>query len=105
MKIKIDDSLMDLTGKNPIVIPAIEKEPERRIKLKDIMIRAMLTPDREDDDKKKWQKYEIYKKLLKEKTEVDLTIEELALIKKFIGKYESQLIMGQCWELLEQNKK
>ena len=68
---------------------------------REVAITSLLTPLEGDDDKKKFEKWETYKKLRDSKDEVDLTIDDLGLIKKSIGKFQPPLIMGQCWELLE----
>jgi hypothetical protein len=94
MKIKINQKLLDALGKE-IVNNATP------LTLKDVCIGSILTPIDGDDEKKKFEKYLIYKKLRDATDEADLTIEDLAIIKKGIGKFQPPLILGQCFELLE----
>lgn len=91
MKIKINENLKGIDGEN--IVPVMT--------LKNVCITSILTPVEGDDEKKKFEKYEIFKKLRDAKEEVTLTAEEITVIKKGIGKLQPPLIMGQCFELLE----
>jgi len=62
----------------------------------------------EDTDKEKFEKYELYKRVKavnvdvkNADTTIELTAEEISKIKKLIHEIEPQLIMGQCWDMLE----
>ena len=96
MKIKINQKLVGVNGKD------IQTPESNAMTLKDVCIGSLLTPVQEDKEKEKFDKYTIYKKINTSKSEVDLTIEELAIVKKAIGKFQPPLILGQCWELIEQ---
>ncbi len=95
MKIKINQVLKDVDGTNPIV------QKEKVLTLKEICVAAVLTPIEADDQKKKFEKWDVYKKLLNANEEAELSIEDLAIIKAAIGKFYPPLIMGQCFEMLE----
>ena len=96
MKVKINQKLMGSDG------APLEKEKGQAITFKDIAIHSVLSPVQGDDEKKKWDKYEIYRKLQDAKgTEVELKTEEVAILKLAIGKVQPPLIMGQCWEIIE----
>lgn len=95
MKIKINVELKGVEGE-PIVLNG--KPPKT---LKDVCVSAVLTPEQDDDSDKKLNKYKIFKKLADAKESVDLTAEEIVVIKAGIGKFEPPLILGQCFELLE----
>lgn len=116
MKIKLNEPLKGVDGEKPIFDVEYDpidlqrlaeqgllqkKEKKDPMTLKDICMNAILTPLEGDDEKKKFEKWEIYKKLRSAKDEVTLTVEEIATVKKAIGKFYPQLIMGQCFELLE----
>lgn len=92
MKLKIDVLLVGTDGISPL-----PNSPT----LKDVCINSLIAPQQEDDEKKKFEKYEIYKKIRDVEEEVELKIEELALIKRVIGKIQPTLIMGQCFELID----
>jgi N6-adenosine-specific RNA methylase IME4 len=96
MKLKINQELKDAEGKSII---AIEGKP--KLLLKDVCITSILSPIKDDDEKLKFNKYEIFKKLRDSKAEVELTAEEIALLKKCIAFFQPQLIMGQCFEMIE----
>jgi hypothetical protein len=99
MKIAVSTVLKGVDG-----VEILKGEKGRPLTIKDICINAVLTPVQEDNQESKWIKYEIYKKLRDVKDEVDLKVEDIALIKKLIGKISPPLIMGQCFELLESGK-
>jgi hypothetical protein len=100
MKIKINQILKSVDGVEPL-----KGEKGRPLTLKDVCINSVLTPAEGDDEKKKFEKWEIFKKLRDNENEVELSIEESATLKKAVGKIQSVLIMGQVFEFLESNKK
>ena len=69
--------------------------------LKDVIINAILTPLKDDDEKKKIEKYGLFKKLMVAEDEIDLTSEEISLLKRVVGLLSPQLIAGQVHEMLE----
>jgi len=95
MKVKINQELKDVDGK------AIQAGAKPRLLLQDVCINALLTPNQKDEEKQKWDKYELYKKVRDAKAEVELLAEEISLIKKSIAIVNPPLIMGQAWEMLE----
>jgi hypothetical protein len=61
---------------------------------------AMTMPDQEAAGEEKQRRYELAQKLFS--GEVEMTIEEVALLKRLIAKaYPSPLVAGQAWHLLE----
>lgn len=98
MKIKINETIKGIDGIQPL-----HGEGDASLTLKDICINALLTPDKDDDEKKKIQRYEIFKKLRACTEEAVLTTEEISVIKRGIGKINVPLIVGQAFELLEEN--
>jgi hypothetical protein len=99
MKIKINETLKGIDG-----VEILKGDKGHALTLKDICVNSVLTPIQEDDDRKKFEKYEIFKKVRDAKDFVELTVEEIALTKKAIGKIQPPLIMGQCYEMLENNE-
>lgn len=109
MKIKINQFLTDVDGETPII------EKGNVLTLKDIIIGAVLTPMQEDDQKKKFEKWDLFKKVRGDVGVVEagtlpvthphytvsLTSEEIVLIKTGIGKIYPPLILGQAFEMLE----
>lgn len=97
MKVVLTTKLIDVDGKD-IVPPG-----GMPMTLKDVIFNSILVPSQEkEDEKKKFEKYEIYKKIKDAKGgTVDLESQEIALIKKSIGEIQPPLIMGQAWEMLE----
>ncbi len=97
MKVKVNQELKDVND-----LP-IKKLEGGNLTLKDVIITSVLSPIQGDDQKVKFDKYEIYKKVKVDYVggEVELTAEEIALIKKCIGQLQPPLILGQAFEMLE----
>ena len=99
MKIKINQPILRADGSQLMDDQSI---PKVAITFKEIAINSILAPIQGDDEKKKYEKYEIFRKLKNVKAEeVDLKTEELNLLKAAIGKVQPPLIMGQCWDMIE----
>jgi hypothetical protein len=49
----------------------------------------------------KFKRYGLYQKIKASTDPADLSAEEIALLKKLIGKAYGALIVGQCWNWLE----
>jgi hypothetical protein len=96
MKVKLGTALKGIDG-----VEDLKGDKGRPLSIKDIIVNSVLTPMQDDDEKKKFEKYEIFKKVRDAKADVDLTIEQIALVKKSVGKIQPPLIMGQCFEILE----
>jgi hypothetical protein len=95
MKIKINQILTGIDGYEPII------EKGKPLTLKDIIISAVLTPMQEDDQKRKFEKWDVFKKIRDVQEEVFFTSEEIVLIKSGIGKIHPPLILGQAFEMIE----
>ena len=108
MKIKLNQKIFQIDGFTPAL-----KEGNLPLTLQDVIIQSMLIPNQDikdrdgfiikrgDNQKEKEDKYKIYKKVKDITEEVDLAIEDLAVIKKAMGENQPQLVMGQCFDLLE----
>jgi hypothetical protein len=96
MKVKLGTALKGIDG-----VEDLKGDKGRPLTIKDIITNSVLTPIQDDDEKKKFEKWEIFKKVRDAKAEVDLSIEQIAVVKKVIGKLQPPLIMGQCFEMLE----
>jgi len=69
--------------------------------LRDVCINSILRPIEKEGKKEKWEKYEFYKKLRDGGEEISLLAEEITKLKDLIALFHPQLIMGQCFEMLE----
>jgi hypothetical protein len=98
MKIKINETLLGVDGVQPL-----QGEQGRNLTLKDICISSVLTPMQDDTQEQKFKKWEIFKRLRDADAIVELSAEEISIIKKAMGKLSPPLVMGQCFELLETN--
>lgn len=95
MKLKINQSLKDIEGK------PLKGEKGVVLTMREICINSLLTPIQGDDEKAKWEKYEIFKKFRDAKDELELKTEEVVIIKKAVGKIQPPLLMGQVWDMIE----
>lgn len=87
-------------------ITPISPEKGGNMTFKDVCIRSMIAViyderGKPEDDKHKLEKWDIYKLFRDAKGEVELSIEQAAILKKWIGYWQPQLIMGQSYEILE----
>jgi hypothetical protein len=101
MKVNINQKFFAPDG-----VEVLKSEKGHDLTVKDICVASLLTPNQQDDEKKKWDKYEVFKKLRDAIPQdgmivVELMAEEITLLKQAIGKTQTPLIMGQCWEALE----
>ena len=85
-----------------ITLKGIKDEP-LQLTVKDVIIQSLLSPVNEDKQEEKWHKYEVYKKVKEALDEVELKTEDVTLIKKMIGRFQPPLILGQCYEIIEDN--
>lgn len=98
MKIKINQVIKGMDFVTPL-----KGENEKDLTLKEVCINAVITPQKEDTEKIKLERYDIFKSLRNTNSDlVELTVEQLSLIKKSIAQCYVPLIMGQAFELLEQ---
>ena len=98
MKININQKILSVDG-----IKALSNQDTKcALTLRDVCINAVLQPEKDDTEKQKYEAYELFIKIRDCKTaEIELTIEEVAKIKKKIGLIYMPLIMGQAWNMLE----
>lgn len=97
MKVKLNEELKGVDG-----IEILKNDKGRPITLRDVCINSVLSPMEGDDDRKKFERYEIFKKI-RDTEDCVLSSEEITTLKKTIAKHNPPLIMGQCWDLLEDN--
>ena len=95
MKVKLNQEMQDEFG-----MPVIEGG-RPALTLRDVIVSSILAPVREEEEKPKQEKWEIFKKIRDVKVEVDLKAEEITIIKKCIAKFQGQLFMGEAHEMLE----
>jgi hypothetical protein len=96
MKIKINQNLVGIDN-----LPILDNG--KVLTLRDVSVAAVLTPVQEDDSKKKMNKYLIFKKIADAHETVELTAEEITIIKEASGKIHPPLIYGQLCEMLEKS--
>ncbi len=82
-------------------------KPEKTT-LGSVAINSLLYPVQGDDPTEKMKKYGLALKIqdatankLQEHSKVDLTVDELKMVKDAIGKLQTPLIVGQAWRVLD----
>ena len=68
-----------------------------------VIVNAVLAPVQKESGIEKVKKYELAKKIYTS-DEVELTAEEISLIKETVGENFAPVIVGQVWNLLEGKK-
>jgi len=99
MKIKINQIFVGEDGKTPLKDNVDTPTP---ITLRIVCIKAVLNPLKDDDFNKKMEKYNLWKLFLKAEDVVELTAEEITILKQSIDQCWIPLILGQAVEMLEQ---
>lgn len=82
----------------------LKRKPKKDpVTLRDVMVNSIIAPKQGDNEKKKWEKYEIWKVLRDAKPDesVRLTSEQIKIVKESIADQYFQLIMGQAYDLIE----
>lgn len=97
MKVKIEEKILGVDGKTPLMNP----ESQSDLTLRDVCINSLLSPMEGDTEVTKYEKYELFKRIRTAKLEVEFKVEETAIIKKCIGKFQPPLILGQAFDLIE----
>lgn len=97
MKIKFNQFILDEQDE-PIKVPG-----KPNLTLRDVCINSLLSNQQEDKEKEKFERYEVFQKIKKADKEgmVDLSTEEIVIIKKAIGIFQPPLLLGQAFNMLE----
>ena len=101
MKINLNFAFVNLKGEP---IPRGEgKENSTQLNLKTVCVSSLLGSyqDERIEGLEKLSRYKLAVKIFNAIDEVELTVEEIALIKKLIAKMFSVLVTGQVWEYIE----
>lgn len=98
MKINVDEKLKTMDGQ--IMMDNDGKGNAIEASLKTLLVNAVLAPTEKELGVDKVRKYELAKMLFKG-GEVDLTAEDITLIKKQVGENFAPIVVGQVFEMLE----
>ena len=102
MKILFNQTLMTIHNK-PFEGMTNEKGEKENLDLKKVCVEALLSVDpdnRSEDGAQKFKNWELAKKINVD-SEVELTAEEISLIKAKVGKFYAPAIVGPAFSLLE----
>lgn len=97
MKINTEKILKTIDGRN------LKKEDDQDVSIKDVILNSLLANFPDEQGLAGEEKVKRYSLALKvhQNTDPDLSIDDLSLIKKLVGKMYSALVVGQMWEILE----
>ena len=98
MKVNFDTKLLALDG-----VTHIKDEKGEETTLKSVSINALMLPMQDEKDLSGEEKLKRFSLalMLQPGGTVELNVEQLALIKKLIGKIYTQLVVGRAWPLLD----
>lgn len=99
MKIDVSKKLTAFDGQ--VLLDKDAKGEVIEVTSKIVVVNSLLVPVKTDDGVAKVKKYELAKKVFQAEQEVELTVEEAALIKERIADSYGVLVVGQVWEQLE----
>ena len=97
-KINVDETLKTLDGQT--MMDNDGKGNAVEASLKTLLVNAVLAPTKDEKGVDKVRKYELAKMIFKG-GEVDLTAEDITLIKKQVGENFAPIVVGQVFEMLE----
>lgn len=92
MKLNFDIELKNLSGE-----PVIEND--KPVILRNLVTNAVLVPEEGEEGEIKLTKWNLALKIDKG-GEIDLTPEEVVLIKRMVGKYHIPMVVGRIYPLL-----
>lgn len=97
----MDDVAMTETIKT--MVDGKEVSEEKEIPLKTFCINALMADYQGEtvDGNEKLKRYTLAKRIFKAEGEVELSVEEAALLKQLVPKGHTPLVVGQLFELLE----
>ncbi len=103
MKIKFSTLMLDIDGE-PIKEPTGDPGKTRTVTLGELCERVLLNDMIEKDGAKKVQMFHLAMRIHGTSKEVEISVEECALLKKIVSSY-NPLIVGQAWDLLDKATK
>jgi len=101
MVVNLGKGLFTLDGE---IIPDMKNEPAT---VRGVAIEALFATFKGEENlsgEEKMKRWELASKIKAESDPVEMTVEEVALLKKLIGKAYGALIVGQAWKVLEGEK-
>jgi hypothetical protein len=96
MKVNFKQEIKTIGGKD-----VVREGTNEKLTLADVAINALLSLEDKTSGEEKFKRYALSKKIHENTNSVDLKVEEITLIKEMIGKIYAPLIVGQTWDMLE----
>ena len=108
MELDLNQVLKSLNGSDITSPPEEGGEERKPFLMRTVCINALLEPRPEDKNltgEKKVKRYHLAMEIYKTKGKIDLSIDDIKLLKDLIGKMPSPLIVGQAFNILDPPKK
>ena len=98
MKINLDYTFHQLSGE-----PVRWKDDTQDLTLKTVLAESLLSSykDEQIEGAEKASRYKLAMRIFKANDDVELSAEEIVLLKRLIAKMFSVLVTGQAWEYIE----
>lgn len=99
MKVKLNEGFMNPDGLTKLMV-----DKDKSLTMRDVCVNSLLSPVQGENPLQKEKKYILFKRVADGGNEIDLKADDIVLLKDCIGKFQSTLIMGQCFEALGELK-
>jgi len=108
MELNLNQVLKTLNGSDIISPPERGEKEGKPFLMRTVCINALLEPHQDDKNltgEKKAERYHLAMEIYKTKGKIDLSIDDIKLLKDLIAKMPSPLIVGQAFDILDPPKK
>jgi hypothetical protein len=99
MKVQLNEGFLNPDGLTKLMV-----DQNKILTMRDVCINSLLSPVQGENPLQKEKKYILFKLIRDGADEMDLKAEDIVLLKDCIGKFQSTLVMGQCFEALGELK-
>lgn len=95
MNIDFQQPLVDFRTSAPI-----PGDDGASVVLADVCVNALMLPEQGANGKQKYKQYELAK-AISAKASVDVSAEDISIIKELVGKHYAPAVVGVVWDMLE----
>lgn len=104
MKIDFNQPLFTLSGEPLMSVDGSGDEPSE-LTLRSVAFSSVLNNEQGMDGATKVKRYDLALRIHKSNGSLELKVDEVALVKKMIGKHMSPLVVGQAWPMLDETER
>lgn len=92
--------VLSLKGQ-PLVDSFVPGEAPHAVTYAELIAHLLSVADPADSAEVKYQRYTIAQRITENPADITLSSEEVALVKKTVGRFGSPVVVGRVWDLLE----